>query len=167
MSGKLFDFVLVEREGYAFLVAIEYEKRPAYCSLYQILGHGIQQCKNLSSTKVHVDLGKHPKKSIPVSRKYCKDAYINSLTKEISAASNFPHVAATVIDPSSSSLAQTLEVVEEEPVLLLEQSFDLVTKVTAHVPAPEENISTGRLLWPIQTLSVPLQGSCLLISKKL
>lgn len=34
MSGRLFDSVLVEREGHAFPVAIEYEKKPpVLCTL--------------------------------------------------------------------------------------------------------------------------------------
>jgi len=47
MSGKLFDLVLVEREGYTFPIEIQYERQPLLCSHYKTLGHSIQQCKRL------------------------------------------------------------------------------------------------------------------------
>jgi len=49
MSGRLFDYVLVEREVYAFLISIEYEKQPLYCAHCKMLGHTMQNCKKLSS----------------------------------------------------------------------------------------------------------------------
>lgn len=52
MSGKLFDSVLVEREGYAFSVEVKYERQPLFCSHCKILGHSIQQCKKLGVGKV-------------------------------------------------------------------------------------------------------------------
>lgn len=39
MSGKLCDSVLVEREGYAFPVEIQYERQPLFCSHCKTLGH--------------------------------------------------------------------------------------------------------------------------------
>ena len=41
MSRKLFDSVLVEREGYTFPVQIQYERQPYYCSHCKFLGHTI------------------------------------------------------------------------------------------------------------------------------
>jgi len=49
MSERLFDSVLVEREGHAFPVAIEYEKQPFYCAHCKMLGHTLQNCKKISS----------------------------------------------------------------------------------------------------------------------
>jgi len=47
ISGKLFDSVLVEREGYAFPVEIQYERQPLFCSNFKCLGHSLPQCKRL------------------------------------------------------------------------------------------------------------------------
>jgi len=52
MSEKLFDSVLVEREGYTFPVEIQYERQPLFCSHCKTLGHSIQQCKRLGVGKV-------------------------------------------------------------------------------------------------------------------
>lgn len=52
MSGKLFESVLVEREGYAFPVEIQYERKPLFYSHCKTLGHSIQQCKRLGVGKV-------------------------------------------------------------------------------------------------------------------
>jgi len=47
MSGKLFESVLVKREGFAFPVEIQYERKPLFCSHCKCIGHSIQQCKKL------------------------------------------------------------------------------------------------------------------------
>ena len=47
MPGKLFESVLVEREGFAFPVEIQYERKPLLCSHCKCIGHSIQQCKKL------------------------------------------------------------------------------------------------------------------------
>jgi len=44
--------MLVEREGYDFLVEVQYERLPLFCSHCKILGHNIQQCKKLGVGKV-------------------------------------------------------------------------------------------------------------------
>lgn len=41
----------MRREGLAFLVKVEYEKHPAYCSHCKVLGHTILQCKRLNYEK--------------------------------------------------------------------------------------------------------------------
>jgi len=63
MSGRLFDSVLVEREGLAFPVAIEYEKRPSFCHHYKVLGHFILQCKRLNTEKSHTVIEVQQKKT--------------------------------------------------------------------------------------------------------
>lgn len=35
----------MEQEGYAFFVAIEYEKLPLFCSHCKIIGHTLSSCK--------------------------------------------------------------------------------------------------------------------------
>jgi len=49
MSGKLFNSVIVEREGFAFPVEVQYERQPSFCSHCRFLGHTIQQCKKLGA----------------------------------------------------------------------------------------------------------------------
>lgn len=65
MSGRLFESVLVEREGHAFPIAIEYEKQPPYCGHCKMLGHTLQNCKKLSpmNIKEGIDKAKVHKKA--------------------------------------------------------------------------------------------------------
>lgn len=45
LKGNLHDQILVEREGFAFFVRLEYEKLPPFCSHCQYIGHSIDVCK--------------------------------------------------------------------------------------------------------------------------
>jgi len=51
LSDTLFESVIVEREGYAFPVAVEYERKPTFCSHCKMIGHSIQQCNHINSAK--------------------------------------------------------------------------------------------------------------------
>lgn len=59
MSRQLFDPVIVEREGYAFYVSVQYERKPPFCSHCKFIGHTIQQCKKIGAAHVPegLDLG--------------------------------------------------------------------------------------------------------------
>jgi len=58
MSGRLFDSVLVERKGYAFPVAVEYEKQPNYCAHCKMIGQTPQNCKKLGTINRNVGIDK-------------------------------------------------------------------------------------------------------------
>jgi len=47
LSCKLYNNVLVERDGHAFKVAIVYEKYPNFCNNCRSIGHSIQNCQKL------------------------------------------------------------------------------------------------------------------------
>jgi len=49
MSGKLFESILVERDGYAFPVEVQYERQPSFCTHCMFIGHSIQQCKKIGA----------------------------------------------------------------------------------------------------------------------
>jgi len=55
LSKKVFYEVLVEREGFAFPVDIEYEGLPDFCTHYHNIGHSINSCRRLHprSTEAH------------------------------------------------------------------------------------------------------------------
>lgn len=38
---------MVEKEGFAFLVGIEYEKLPLFCSHCMIIGHSLMNCNKI------------------------------------------------------------------------------------------------------------------------
>jgi hypothetical protein len=62
MSSRLFDYVIMEREDHAFLIAIEYEKQPLYWAHCKMLGHTLQNCRKLYSKNGHTDKPKVAKK---------------------------------------------------------------------------------------------------------
>lgn len=47
LSKHIFDEILVERDGYAFYVAIIYEKLSDYCNICQTIGHFDHACNKL------------------------------------------------------------------------------------------------------------------------
>ena len=53
MAEKLFDSIIVEREGHALTVMVQYEKYPQFCAHCITLGHSIQLCfKMIADTSV-------------------------------------------------------------------------------------------------------------------
>ena len=50
LSRKLFDTVVVEREGFAFTILVQYEKQPSFCSHCSLLGHTIQTCNKFRNS---------------------------------------------------------------------------------------------------------------------
>lgn len=55
LSAQLFESVLVESEGFALPISVQYERLPLFCVQCKMLGHSTQNCKKLHqdfSTKV-------------------------------------------------------------------------------------------------------------------
>jgi len=44
LSEKLFESVIVEREGHALSIVVQYEKHPLFCAHCRNLGHSIHTC---------------------------------------------------------------------------------------------------------------------------
>jgi hypothetical protein len=81
MSEPLFESVVVEREGHALTVAVQYEKYPLYCANCKTLGHDIHSCFKLSSNNRNDIALQVPKKSIP--HQVTKDTNNHIGTKEM------------------------------------------------------------------------------------
>lgn len=45
LSKRVFDEILVEREGYAFKVEVQYERRPLFGHHCYVIGHNVTTCK--------------------------------------------------------------------------------------------------------------------------
>lgn len=61
LSQPIFNNLLVEREGYAFFVKIEYEKQPLFCNNCKHISHSIQNCKKIARNSM--DLFKENKEN--------------------------------------------------------------------------------------------------------
>jgi len=46
-SKKLFESILVEREGQALPITVQYEQQPPFCAQCKMLGHSTHNCKKL------------------------------------------------------------------------------------------------------------------------
>lgn len=65
LSKGIFYEVIVEREGFAFPVSIEYENLPKFCTHCKSIGHNVNSCRWLHPRKVDkqaytIDNGKKP-----------------------------------------------------------------------------------------------------------
>jgi len=127
MSGKLFDSVLVEKEGRDFLVAIEYEKQPLFCLHCKILGHSIQQCKKLISIKALVDFmmpkKTHPSHDEQSTKTTCTRAH--NLQPDAHMVSTKPKVGPAV------------QVIDSPEIAHVESSVEVTTFHTSNIVEPK------------------------------
>jgi len=49
LSEKLFENVVVEREGHALSIKVEYENLPSFCHHCRTIGHNLQNCLKFGS----------------------------------------------------------------------------------------------------------------------
>jgi len=70
LSKHAFDDIMVEREGFAFKVEVQYERRPLFCHHCFVIGHVLATCKWLHPevNKEVSDRGKRPALDDPTSR---------------------------------------------------------------------------------------------------
>lgn len=62
---ELRDRILVEREGYAFFVEVEYERLPYLCSSCETIGHSISNCKKQQQVNDSSAKGMEGNKEVP------------------------------------------------------------------------------------------------------
>jgi len=59
LSMRVYEEILVEREGFAFKVEVQYERRPLFCHHCYVIGHNVTNCKWLNPEAAKVtDRGK-------------------------------------------------------------------------------------------------------------
>jgi len=59
LSKRVYDEILVEWEGFAFKVKVQYERRPLFCHHCYVIGHNEMNCKRLNPEGAKVpDRGK-------------------------------------------------------------------------------------------------------------
>lgn len=82
LSKKLFNSVLVEREGNAFPMEVQYERQPLFCSHCKHIGHAILNCNKLLHSDF-VETGQTQKKQVtkPIMNK--EKAHLSVLSNKI------------------------------------------------------------------------------------
>jgi len=68
LSDKMFESVVIESEGHALSIQVQYEKYPSVCAHCQMLGHSIQNCLKLGATNQQ-DVTSISDKAIPATGK--------------------------------------------------------------------------------------------------
>lgn len=100
LNADLHDKIMVEREGYAFFVDLEYERLPQFCSSCQVIGHSASNCrKNLQYDIVNKDHNQKDsrKQSMQYVPKSVKDPEIIAKKPPLSAADKGKQVVAESI----------------------------------------------------------------------
>lgn len=88
MSDTLFNSVVVEREGYAFPVTVEYERRPSFCSHCKMLGHSIQDCNRINNAQSYAAPRNHQKNLFTRLNRPKKPTHSTSLNSQFTP--NYP-----------------------------------------------------------------------------
>lgn len=69
LLGELRDKFLIEGEGFAFFLDIEYEKISDFCSFSKFLGHNEQNCRRKQNTEKNINLKKVESTKVPINNK--------------------------------------------------------------------------------------------------
>lgn len=104
LSEQLFESVIVEREGHALSVMVQYERQPSFCTHCKMLGHEVHNCIKLSSLNttegtskvLKAQTGPHQVKTLP--------KHTGNGKKHAVTADNRP-AATTIIKSVSKSAA--------------------------------------------------------------
>jgi len=97
LSAKLFEFVMVESEGFALPISFQYERLPLFCVQCKMLDHSTQNCK-----KLHQDFSTKVAKKAPIAVLQKKPhAHLETTNK---MQTNKTPNAATTIQPAIESI---------------------------------------------------------------
>jgi len=85
LSEKLFESVIVEREGHALPIVVQYEKNPLYCAHWRNLGHSIHTCSEMNGDapskvpkKVH-NVNTKAQSKADVTTKKAEKAFVHNI----------------------------------------------------------------------------------------
>lgn len=142
MSDTLFETMLVEREGYAFPVNVEYERQPAFCPHCKRIGHSIQFCNQLKSASSQDTSGRQrPKHTTQEPPSHHQNATVDKVSKR--AASELESLQSkfqTVVPALATNSQGTSKEVE---VSLLH---------------PEQGLVFASVLYPLTLQVEPMEG---------
>jgi len=120
LSKRAFDEILVEREGYAFRVEVQYERRPLFCHHCYVIGHAITTCKCLHPevTKEVPGCGKRTVMDEPPTQTILPRQ--QWVPRKDAGASTFAPLAATetesLVTPEHSSQNLELSIPSDVPI---------------------------------------------------
>ena len=144
LSKKAYDEVLVERDGFAFMVEIQYERRPLFCHHCYSIGHNITTCRwiNPQAAKENIDRGKQSAKensSAPPKRHQLGG---RASTSVLGGAASWIPISSTV----TTSTRLTVPVVQTTQA----------TSITQSIPVPIPAVPVSDIL--SNSFSLPLHN---------
>ncbi|CAJ2668561.1 unnamed protein product [Trifolium pratense] len=108
LSKRLFDEIMVEREGYAFHVEVVYEKLPEYCNHCHLIGHSVNSCNKLHPKAPIIGKGR-PKKGLAVQQQYRPKPIEQVGTSHSTEKSDHVAEKSVPVMPKSTAVAGTQE----------------------------------------------------------
>jgi len=108
---KLFESVVVEREGHALSIMVQHEKQPVYCAHCKTLGHNLQNCSKLSSLN-NVDV-MVPKRAQPATNHPRTQAKSSFASKAPVGIFEGPDLAGKNLASASASTKQHFVVINQ------------------------------------------------------
>jgi len=141
LSKTIFYEVMVEREGYAFPVAVEYEGLPDFCTHCKSIGHDITSCRWLHPRRADtheqlIDKGKQP-----VHSQKPKQGWKPKDNPEgIGSSKAFATVASTQHDATVVPVQQ--DVSRVEPSCLADSQHDDMEDLVGATVAPSQHKET-------------------------
>ncbi|XP_019420741.1 PREDICTED: uncharacterized protein LOC109330928 [Lupinus angustifolius] len=117
LKAKLTNQILVEREGFAFFVNLEYENLPEFCNGCQCIGHTIANCRR-NRTEMAQEVPKPVHKSGPSVEKKLTTEKVNDLVINLEISKrevNIENMERLISSPGSdNSVPNTFEENREE-----------------------------------------------------
>ena len=148
LSKRVYDEILVEREGFTFKVEVQYERRPLFCHYYYSIGHNVSSCHwlHLQPPKDKNDRGKQ----IVLAEAAPKHTRHNNNNNHVGAStsangSTWVPVVSTVTTTQRVPVSATST---PTPTSLVSASLDL----PASFPSP--NLTLNPQLGPVVTSTV-------------
>lgn len=103
----------MEREGFAFKVEVQYERRPLFCHHCYVIGHNVSTCKWLHPATKVTHHGKKPMAAEPLTKKPSLRQYRSDRGTSTSGTMQYVDVAdpsalATIIDTPKRSTTKNI-----------------------------------------------------------
>jgi len=121
LSAKMFESVLVESEGFALPISVQYERHPLFCVQCKVLGHSTHNCK-----KLHQELSAKMAKKTP-SEVLQKRAGATLATNTIAQPDKNPSVSDPIPIAYEAPRIDTLTLIQEQDKAADDEAVTTIT----------------------------------------
>ncbi|MCI24336.1 NBS resistance protein, partial [Trifolium medium] len=115
LSQRIFDEILVEREGYAFKLSVVYERLPEFCHHCHVVGHNVSICKWLHPPRVEQKIDIKKKELHEINKKIVKQEYVARAIAQSEVLLQQKHPVVTQKDDNLKVVAEGKKLATEVP----------------------------------------------------